>query len=391
MGVRVVRRFVAPALALLSLSAFGAGPPNQTLDNLKEVKQLEEQAKRMGPWENEAGTITEAYTNIFAKNGWDSEPDRFSLDLINQVSRIDPWHPAQREEVFFNGLQVRYGLTPDQRSLVSREMRTESMTVTMKHLTEIMPVALEIAQTRAQQKPFTAEQVQKWSKQFGPIMDDALAAVQRVEQKLRKTMTPQQREILDVDMKAVLKRHHAIEKMVKDWQAGKWNPGDWGLENDPIHAAAMAAYHQKQAERTQLVEAALLKKKPDLNAISSDESAWERYVKWFCNYYKCDQRQRGMAATILKSSQKQAADYLSARRRDIEKARRLSESAQSEAGRKYHAAELKRLRKPISDIFNSLCARLEKQVLTRQQQQMIDAEKTKKARQQADKDIAAKK
>ena len=52
---------------------------------------------------------------------------------------------------------------------------------------------------------------------------------------------------------------------------------------------------------------------------------------------------------------------------------------------------MERLQKPISTIFDSLCARLEKQVLTREQRQMINAEKSKKAQQDATKDLAVKK
>lgn len=386
-----LQRLVVLSLLAVSWPAWAGEPEKPSPKMLKEMKQIEEQAKAMGPWESESQTIIDAHNNVFEKNGWDSEADRFSLDLINQVSQIAPWHPHEREEVFFNGIQVRYGLTHDQRTLVAREMRAESMGVAMRHLKEMIPVVMEVAATRARQEPFTAEQVQKWSKAFEPIMDDMLSSVQRVEQKLRKTMTPEQRELLDNDMKDVLKRHHDIEKMVKSWEAGNWNPTEWGLDNDPIHAAAMAEYRDKQAERTNLVEAALLKKKPDLGATAADESAWERYVKWFCNYYKCNNQQRGMAKSILDDCRKQAVNYLGARRKDMAKAERLSQAAESETSRKYHAAELERLRKPITAIFDSLCARLEKQVLTREQRQMIDGERSKKAQQQANKDLAAKK
>lgn len=386
-----LQRWVLLGLLVFAWPA-GADEPEQVPPGmLKEMRQMEEQAKAMGSWESESQRIIDAHKNVFAKNGWNSEADQFSLDLINQVSQIAPWHPHEREEVFFNAIQVRYGMTHDQRTMVAREMRTESMGVAMRHFKEMMPVVLEIAQTRARQEPFTAEQVQKWSGHFKPIMDDMLSSVQRVEQKLRKTMTPEQRELLENDMKDVLKRHRDFEKMVKGWEAGNWNPTDWGLDNDPIHAASMAEYRAKEAERTQLVDAALLKTKPDLGEIASDESAWERYVKWFCNYYKCNDQQRGMARSILESCRRQAVDYLGARRKEMEKVEQLSRTAESEASRKYHAAELARLQKPIATIFESLCARLEKQVLTREQRQLIDAGRTKQAQQQANKDLAAKK
>ena len=50
------------------------------------MKQIEEQAKAMGPWDSESQLVIDANTNVFEKNGWNSDADRFSLDLINQVS-----------------------------------------------------------------------------------------------------------------------------------------------------------------------------------------------------------------------------------------------------------------------------------------------------------------
>lgn len=54
-------------------------------------------------------------------------------------------------------------------------------------------------------------------------------------------------------------------------------------------------------------------------------------------------------------------------------------------------AEFERLHKPISTIFDSFCASMEKQLLTREQRQMVDPERSKKAQKTANEDLAAKK
>jgi len=338
---------------------------------ISQIQELQEKAKDMGPWETEAGILRDAHINIFEKNGWTSESDQFTLDLMHQVTQIAPWDAAAREDVFLNGVQNRLSLTHDQRGLVGREMRIESMKVTMKHIKDLLPVAVEIAQTRARQEPFTAEQVQKWSQKFKPLMDDAMASLQKVAGKLDKTMTEEQRALLEKDMKALLKRHADVEKMVENWQAGNWSPTEWGLDNDPIHAAAVYEHRLKEAEKDGLVNLALSKTKPDIIATAKDQSAWHRHVTWFCNFYTCDDSQRATAKGILTDSLKRATNFLQARGKDIAKAEQLRDAAQTDAQRKVQVAALVRLHQPIEDIFKELCARLEANVLTTQQRRLL--------------------
>lgn len=368
-------RMILAMTALLLSSAIARAraeePDKPSPGVISQIQTLQEQAKNMGPWETEAGLLRDAHINIFQKNGWTGESDQFTLELMHQVTRIAPWNAAEREDVFLSGLQNRMNLTHDQRGLVAREMRLESMNVTMKHIKDVLPVALEIAQVRARQEPFTAEQVQKWSGKFKPLLSDALASVQKVAGKLDKTMTEEQRALLDKDMKALLKRHADVEKMVDNWQAGHWNPTEWGLDNDPIHAAAMYEYRLKEAAKDGLVNLALSKEKPDVVATAKDKSAWRLYVEWFCNFYTCDDQQRATAEGILTSSLKRATNFLQARGQEIGKAEQLRDAAQTDAQREIHAAELARLQQPLEDIFKELCARLEANVLTTRQRKLL--------------------
>lgn len=390
LGIEVVSKMRIPVLmqwflcSVLVISAPASADDAKVPSNaLEQLQNLEEEAKKIGPWESEAQVITEAHVNIFHQNGWTSEPDRFMLNLINDVSQVAPWNAAQREEIFFNGIQGRYNLGHDQVELVKREMRKETMMVAMKHFKDMVPIALEVAQTRIRKEPFTADQVQKWSHKIEPVMSDALKSVERISQKLEETMSDAQRELLEKDMKAVLKRHRDVEKLVKDWKAGKWNPTHWGLQNDAIHANAMMEHLMQEAEKDGLVNRAIHSKKPDLEKTATDETAWERYVKWFCNSYKCDDKQRGIARSILKSETQKAVNYLSKHQKEIDKAEYLSREAETEQQRKENAARVKTLRKPIGIYFNNLCARLEKSVLTTKQQKLINVEKTQAAQQKA--------
>ncbi|MCG8406274.1 MAG: hypothetical protein MI923_13840 [Phycisphaerales bacterium] len=368
---------------LISTTAWADSTPKVAPEGLQQLKNLEEEAKKMGPWASEAQVITEAHHIIFEQNGWDSEPDQFMLNLINQVSQVAPWDPAQREQIFFTGVQGRYNLTQDQVELVKREANREAMMVAVKHFKDVVPIALEVARTRVSQKPFTAEQVQKWSHKLEPVMADALQSVERISQKLEKTMNEGQRAQLEEDMKAVLKRHRDVEKMIKSWKAGHWNPMEWGLHHDAVHAAAVSEHLRLLAERDGLVDRKRSKDRPDLASTATDQSAWELYVNWFCNYYKCNDLQRGIANSILKSETKNAVNYLAKYGKEIEMAEALREHAETEANRKKHAARAEQLRKPIGAIFNRLCARLEKQVLTLKQQELVSAEKTAQAQKKA--------
>lgn len=346
------------------------GPTNE---DFQKMRDLQEKAQGMGPWSEEAQLIHQAHLNIFQQNGWTSESDQYALNLMQQVTNISPWNPREREEAFLNGVQMRFNLSPDQRQILADEMRRESMQVGMKHFRTMFPVVMEAVQTRLEKKPFTPEQVQKWSQNLKPVMDDALAAVERAAKKLEPSMTEDQRARLKSDMDALLRRHKDIEKMVQRWQTGNWSPTDWGLDNDPIHAAAVSEHRAKEARRNELVvkAEAAASTAPAINA--GDESEWRKYVRWFITHYKCDERQTTQAESILKSCEKEAADYLGGRGKEIEKAEGLVKSTNDAAKRAAYQEEVNRLRRPIAEIFERMKRRLEAQVLTSEQRKLIPA------------------
>ncbi|MBX3394057.1 MAG: hypothetical protein KF841_01690 [Phycisphaerae bacterium] len=339
-------------------------------DALRQISELQEKTKNIS-WDQEAQFLHQAHANIFKANGWTSEPDQFALDLLHQITNVTPWNPKQREELFLNGVQTRLGLTADQRQLIADQMRQESMQFGMKHFRTMFPIVMEAIQTRLEQKPYTPEQVQKWSRDLRPVMDDAIATLQRTTSKLENTMTDQQRQRLRADMDALLKRHKDVEKMVERWQSGQWNPTDWGLDNDPIHAAAVNEWRAKEANRNALAAAAMASTGQEPKFDGSNESEWRKYVQWFIAHYKCDERQQSQAESILKSCEKEAADYIRSRGKDIEKAESMRTSAESPEKRKMAEDEVVRLRRPIAEMFERLKKRLDSQVLTSEQRKLI--------------------
>lgn len=352
--------YLVTSLAALLLSppfattvAQHAQPPKEA----REIEQLQEDARKLGDWDNQRALIDEATDNIFQQQGWNSESDQWARSLMRDVGRVSPWNPQERQKLFLDGLQVRYTLTADQRSNLDGDIQREAMMVAMKHFKDTLPVAMEIIKTRAGNQPFTPEQVQRWSKALKPMMDDSFTAVERVVGKLGKTMTEEQRAKLKGDMDAFQKRHQGMQKMVEKWQAGNWNPTDWGLQNDPLHAGAMAQFTAAQAEKDRRAGEAEARRAEE-RGFATNESTWEQYVRQFCDRYGFSDTQRTQADAILQKHKKEALDYLATRRERIEQQQRLSQSPENSPAKLEAGRELERLLAPVGAIFERMQAQL---------------------------------
>ncbi len=389
---RTTRRFVM-AVALCGATSFASlqlaadqpparrhqqrQPASDVQQQEQQAKQLQEDAESMGAWDQQQLLLDQATDNVFVQQGWNSEPDQYARSLAREINQVPLWQPHQRQEVFLNGLQTRYDLTQDQRVSLDANIRHEAMMVTARHFKDMMPVVMEIVRTRASGEPFTAEQVQRWSAALKPMMDDSLQSVQRVTEKMKGDMTPDQKRRLDADVDALVKRHDDMVKQVERWQAGLWTPEDWGLQDDPLHAAAMAEVRAKEAQKNALVEAAAVKRRLEDGLNLADESDWDKYVKRFCNKYECTDAQRTTAEAILKQSKQEAFGYRAARGEQIVKCEDSIRTATDSRTRQANEAELRRLLTPVEDIFNRLKARLHEQVLTTQQRKRFPDEPAK--------------
>lgn len=360
---------VAAAMSANSALADGAKGKNKS-NPFEQIKTLQEQARKISDnWTTEARILKESHEIMFQRNGWTSESDLFALDLINEISTYGPFDTQSREQAFLGGVQGRFDLSQDQVELLNDQMRRESMEFTMKHFDKLMPVALEAVQAKAAGEPFTPEMIAKWARQLEPVMDDALAGVDRVKQRLASTMDESQKALLEKDMAAVQKRHEFMKKQVTKWKRGEWTPYDFGLDRDPTYAGVIMDYPVPEsvpAERREELE---------LAAARRDQSQWAKYVADFVNKYDCDETQRNAADAILKDSEGEAAKHLAAHGKDLEYHELRAKESPSDRKRKYHADQAEKLRKPISRIFDRMCRRLESSVLNRQQRQQLAKDK----------------
>lgn len=353
---------VCPALA--QSEDDGESAPKAVKEGLRQAAQLMDVAKSVGPWDKQFQLMEEATENVFNQQGWNSEPDQFAANVMREVGRVPPWDPQKRQEVFMNQLQTRYGLTHDQVSQFDKDFQREGMNMAVKHFKDIVPIALEVAKTRAADEPFTPEQVQRWTTKLRPLMDEGAETIERVTGKLLRTMTPDQRRIVEGDLKAFRRRHNDVKQMAERWANGKWTPADWGLQNDPVHAGEVLKAAASEAEKNALVEQVLIAKRPDEERIARSEDEWERYVKWFCNTYQCDDRQRSTAAGILAGSKKEAISYRLAKRDTIAEYERAIRRTEDALRKKSFMTELDKVLQPISDTFERMKRRLYEEVLT---------------------------
>lgn len=376
---RRVQGRLAPAtffICVVTGTVLGQQPQNvgrQPDDPVQQAERLMQEAKKLD-WNSQIPVMEDAADNFFQQQGWNTTEDQWARQVMRDVGRIPPWQPMERQEVFLNALQSRWSLTHDQRSQLSGTIQRESMMLTFKHIKDIMPVMTEAMRTRAEGRAFTPDQVQQWTTRLKPLMDEGFQVAQRVGQQLQATMTDEQRKLLQADLAAFNRRHEDFNKMAQKWQSGQWDPTDWGLQNDPVHASAMQAIQARDAQRTALVEKAQAPKPIDEAVVARQESEWDKYVRWFCQKYECDDRQRKAAEAILKSVKTEAINYRNARGADIEKVERRMTGTAAGPAKVELQADLDRLTAPITGMFERMKRRLHAEVLTTEQRKRFGDE-----------------
>lgn len=188
----------------------------------------------LGPWEEHYGLMINAVERVYEHNQWNSESDRFSLEVIREVEALPPLAIQQRFDTFINLFSDRYLLDENQEQQLRRLIARESNAVFMKHSGRILGYALEAIQTRAAGEPFTPDQVARWTQQAGPVFDEAKGAMERVADEFTKQLDPQQQQLVRTDLDAAHRRLGTIDKLRQSWARGEWKPEQWGLDRDPI-------------------------------------------------------------------------------------------------------------------------------------------------------------
>ena len=250
-------------------------------------------------WDHEYQFIARAIENVWARNGWNEEADRYARDLVNEVAAIPPWEFRRRFDLFSRRVGERYHLSPPQIEMFERLVMREIGRILPRHSGVILGQAIEGLQTRGANQPFTAEQVARWTKAGEPLFKDARKSFDLVAGELSSSLSPSQRRIWDRDLAAANKRWKDIEAARGRWAQGGWQADDWGLQDDPIQQgtarggdfAPSGAVRSPGADTPPQVE-----RLPQW--VAHDPSTWFAYVLDFEKRFKLDPGQASAARSI---------------------------------------------------------------------------------------------
>jgi len=283
---------ILQALTLIIAAFVGAGKADEPLTRqewLSNLHELIRDAQQLGPWQQNRELIVQATRNIWRQKGWTSEPDRFAQQVIERISNFPPGQIDARFEAFYDVMTERYNLDAEQRQALSAIAMRDVWAVSLRHARKLLPIAREVIATRADGEPFTAEQVARWCKIVEPLADDMRRQLDRSAGEFARNLRPDQRERFDRDLVATRRRLDQRVTMVRQWKKGTWRAEDWGLQNDPIHAAVI-----KDA-----AEAETAKTKPVPVPAQAGADEWTTYVTNFILRYRLDDDQQVTAWSIL--------------------------------------------------------------------------------------------
>jgi hypothetical protein len=322
----------------------------------ENVARLFSSFRELSDWDTHYTYMIDAVEKVYARNGWQSEPDAFSLSVIREVNAIPPWTPLARFDKLVEIVSDRYLLDERQEGTLRTALIRESNEMFTRHSDRIMQYAVEAIQTRAAGEP------------------------------------SDQRELLQADLDALNRRMDNVHEMTQRWARGEWQPSDWGLEDDPIQTGAAAQTATSGAKPTGgkarpstptakshgasgagpaagLREPRAGGKKP--TATPQDQDPWAEYVRRFIRKYKLDDSQQARAWKIYRDV-KHRGDKLRKRYGErVEAARRRAASAGDEKS-KVALREAESRKKAVLDrLFEQLKRRLER-LPTRAQRRNAD-------------------
>ncbi|MGB0715911.1 MAG: hypothetical protein ACPGXK_08535 [Phycisphaerae bacterium] len=185
-------------------------------------------------WNAEAPFVRKALTNVWDKNQWNSPGDKYALELALQVSEIPPWEPMKRIDFVANNLADRYDMTSDGAMRLKSKFIIGLGEFFGKHGSEIVKNVREAVNGRIAGEPFTAEQISEWIERGEVFRDDADALTDSMIDEIEKLVGPGGRRNFELDISSYRRRMERVDQLTERWREGKWQPSDWGMQDDPI-------------------------------------------------------------------------------------------------------------------------------------------------------------
>lgn len=232
---------VAVVVLLFQVAPQDGGEPQERgprrgrfADLQQKIQKLVDSTRAFGDWDRHADLSREAVSKFFERAGWDSDEDTFAQEMFRAVDAQPPWEPQRRADVFFGLLSERYQLDDDQRARLQEITVRTAVRIFAAQGDRLLEYVPEMIQARAAGEPFTAEQIARWSETAEPVIAYASERVQEAAEEFMDDLRPEQRELVARDIEAGMRRVETVKEFMVDWKAGRWEPSDWGLEDDPI-------------------------------------------------------------------------------------------------------------------------------------------------------------
>lgn len=322
-------------------------------------------------WDAHWTYLGAAIEDIYVQNAWDSEEDAFSLELIETVGAIPPWQFRDRVDAFMNAIGDRYLLDEEQEALFQDTILREAGGLFARHATRLLPDVMESFQTRLAGEPFTPQQVARWTENSAPIFDDARRSFNATSLELLRQLDPDQQSMMLADLSAANRRMDRVAELRELWLRGEWEPGDWGLSEDPIQRGEVPGGFQPPPPPPgaglpgeSVGESGPAGSQPSSRP-TADTDPWAAYVRDFIRRYKLDDAQHRRAWVVYRAAVERRAFH---QRRHDQKMEHLN--GLPRAGDERFAARVAELASShaarIELIFESMKHRLDKLPMRRQ-------------------------
>ncbi|MGD8452764.1 MAG: hypothetical protein PVJ57_13170 [Phycisphaerae bacterium] len=376
------RRALFLAASCLAVVAVAQPPEEEDTDERpyaalqRNVRNLFEAFRGLSDWDTHRELMIESVEKVYARNGWDSEPDMFSLSLIHGVNEIPPWRPQERFETLIQIVSDRYLLDERQEDVLRNTMVREATRMFMRHSGRIAQYAGEAIRTRAAGEPFTPDQVARWVKLAEPVMEDMRSRSAELSTELMAELDPDQQLLLEADMAAFTRRLDGMQEMAQHWANGEWTPEDWGLEDDPIQLGQLQQPPDTVVEGTEQAPANTDFGRPPPRVVepprqrpeqvagddeaAGDNDPWAQYVRRFIARYRLNNDQRSRAWKIYRDARTRGDHYRRRFGEQIDAARRRLSVSDDEAARARLRNIETQMQASLDRLFEQLRRRLER-------------------------------
>lgn len=265
-------------------------------------------------WEAEYPNLGRAMHNVWNRNGWTDEADRFALDAACEIASIPPWEPIKRLNRLNERIEERYGLVGESRTRFRKTVMRETAGFLMRNAREILEQTSEWMELRSRREPITADQVTRWMEHGDPMLEELNERADRIVKGLERLVAPDKRRILERDLRGLEKRAKVMGEMSERWRQGQWQPEHWGMQDDPIQRSSTADGRGKSAPPDALPARTVPRANEpgSVRPLAHDPSTWHAYVRQFKKRFELDAGQANTADSVHEELLDRANRYLGA-------------------------------------------------------------------------------